>query len=90
VNCIVHAAAIACTANARAIANVCHAQIFTIDANRSLSFTLHKVYLALAKTPIEWPAEAEASYEFRVAFNATAQRMMTVELKNLQVAAEYG
>ena len=26
---------------------------FTIDANQSLTITLHEVYLALAKTPIE-------------------------------------
>jgi hypothetical protein len=38
---------------------------FTIDANRSLTFTLHEVYLALAKTPIEGPAGVEASFEFR-------------------------
>jgi hypothetical protein len=31
----------------------------------------------------------EASFEFRAAFNATAQRMMTVVLKNQQVAIEY-
>jgi hypothetical protein len=33
---------------------------FTIDANRSLTITLHEVYLALAKTPIEGPAGVEA------------------------------
>jgi hypothetical protein len=63
---------------------------FTVDANRSVSFTLHEVYLALAKTPIEGPVGVEASFEFRAAFNATAQRMMTVVLKNQQVGIEYG
>ena len=29
---------------------------FTIDANRSMTITLHQVYQALAKTPIEGPA----------------------------------
>ena len=63
---------------------------FTIDANRSLSFTLHEVYLALAKTPIEGPAGVEASFDFRAAFNATAGRMMTVVLRNQQAGSEYG
>jgi hypothetical protein len=57
---------------------------FTIDANRSLTFTLHEVYLALAKTPVEGPGGVEASFEFRAAFNATATRMMTAMLKNQQ------
>ncbi|HEV7266147.1 MAG TPA: phage tail tube protein [Falsiroseomonas sp.] len=62
---------------------------FTIDANRSLTFTLHEVYLALAKTPIEGPAGVEASFEFRAAYNATATRMMTAVLKNQQAGTEY-
>ena len=62
---------------------------FTIDANRSLTFTPHEVYLALAKTPLEGPAGVEASSEFRAAFNATATRMMTAVLKNQQQATEY-
>jgi hypothetical protein len=62
---------------------------FTIDANRSLTFTLHEVYLALAKTPIEGPAGVEANFEFRAAYNATATRMMTAVLKNQQAGTEY-
>ena len=62
---------------------------YAIDANRSLTFTLHEVYLALAKTPIEGPAGVEASFEFRAAFNATATRMMTAVLKNQQATSEY-
>ena len=62
---------------------------FTIDANRSLTFTLHEVYLVLAKTPIEGPAGVEASFEFRAAFNATATRMMTAVLTNQQAGTEY-
>jgi hypothetical protein len=62
---------------------------YTIDANRSLTVTLHEVYLALAKTPIEGPAGVEASFEFRAAYNATAARMMTVMLKNQQASTEY-
>jgi hypothetical protein len=62
---------------------------YTIDANRSLTFTLHEVYLALAKTPIEGPAGVEASFEFRAAFNAAATRMMTAVLRNQQAASDY-
>ncbi|MGK7865209.1 phage tail tube protein [Falsiroseomonas sp. E2-1-a4] len=62
---------------------------YTIDANRSLTITLHEVYLALAKTPIEGPAGVEASFDFRAAFNATATRMMTVVLRNQQAGTEY-
>ncbi|GGJ06980.1 phage tail tube protein [Neoroseomonas lacus] len=62
---------------------------YTIDANRSLTFTLHEVYLALAKTPVGGPGGVEASFEFRAAFNATATRMMTAVLKNQQAGTEY-
>ena len=62
---------------------------YTIDANRSLTFTLHEAYLALAKTPVEGPGGVEASFEFRAAYNATAARMMTAVLKNQQAGAEY-
>ena len=62
---------------------------FTIDANRSLTITLHEVYLALAKTPIEGPAGVEASFDFRAAFNTTATRMMTAVLRNQQAGTEY-
>jgi hypothetical protein len=62
---------------------------YAIDANRSLTVTLHEVYLALAKTPIEGSAGVEAAFDFRTAYNATAGRMMTVALKNKQAAAEY-
>ena len=65
------------------------AMAFRIDANRSLTITLHEVYLALAKTPIEGPAGVEASFDFRAAFNATATRMMTAVLRNQQAGTEY-
>jgi hypothetical protein len=61
---------------------------FTIDENRSLTFTLHKVSLALAKTPIEG-AGSEASFEFHAAFDATATRTMTAVLKNQHAGANY-
>ncbi len=62
---------------------------YAIDANRNLTFTLHEVYLALAKTPIEGPGGVEASFEFRAAYNATATRMMTAVLKNQQAGTGY-
>jgi Phage tail tube protein len=62
---------------------------YAIDANRSLAFTLHEVYLALAKTPIEGPGGVEAAFDFRAAYNAAAGRMMRATLKNQQAAAEY-
>ncbi|MBR0653354.1 hypothetical protein GXW78_27130 [Roseomonas terrae] len=62
---------------------------YTIDANRSLTFTLHEVYLALAKTPVEGPGGIEASFEFRAAYNATATRMITAVLKNQLAGTEY-
>ncbi len=62
---------------------------YAIDANRSLTFTLHEVYLALAKTPVEGPGGVEASFEFRAAYNATATRMMAAVLKNQQAGTEY-
>jgi hypothetical protein len=62
---------------------------FTIDANTSLTFTVHEVYLALAKTPIAGPAGVEATFDFRAAFNATATRAMTVVLRNNQAGTVY-
>jgi predicted protein tyrosine phosphatase len=61
----------------------------SVDANRSLTFTLNEIYLALAKTPIAGPAGVEAAFDFRAAYNATATSMMTVALKNQQAATEY-
>ena len=55
----------------------------------SLALTLHEVYLALAKTPIEGPGGVEATFDFRPAYNAEATRMLTIALENQQAAAEY-
>ncbi len=60
-----------------------------MDANRSLTITLHEICLALAKTPIEGPAGLEASFDFRSVFNLTAQRMMTVVIRKQQLRTEY-
>jgi hypothetical protein len=62
---------------------------YTINANTSLTFTVHEAYLSLAKTPIQGPAGVEATFDFRAAFNATATRAMTVVLRNNQAGAVY-
>jgi hypothetical protein len=55
---------------------------YRISPTRRLTFTLHKTYLSVAKTPIQGPQGIEASFDFRCAFDATAGRMMTVTLRN--------
>ena len=62
---------------------------YTIDANRSLTFTLHQVKLELAARPIEGPAGVSAQFSYRAAFNATATRMMQVVLRNQEAGATY-
>jgi hypothetical protein len=62
---------------------------YTIDANNSLTFTMHEVYLSLAKTPVNGPAGVEATFDFRAAFNAAATRAMTVVLRNNQAGTVY-
>jgi hypothetical protein len=53
-----------------------------MSAERRLTVTLHRTYLALAKTPIQGPQGIEAAFDFRCAFDAAAGRMMTVTLRN--------
>jgi hypothetical protein len=65
------------------------APAFAIDANHSLTITLHEVYLALGETPIGGPAGVEASFDFRAVFNATATRMLTAVPPNQQPGTEY-
>jgi hypothetical protein len=60
-----------------------------IKASGRLTITMHTIYLALAKTPIEGPAGVEASFGFRAAFNATATRMMSALLRKQQAGTEY-
>jgi hypothetical protein len=55
---------------------------YRISATRRLTITLHKTYLALAKTPIQGPQGIEASFDFRCAFDSGVGRMMTVTLRN--------
>jgi hypothetical protein len=62
---------------------------YTIDANTSLTFTVHEAYLSLAKTPIQGPAGVEATFDFRGAFNTAATRAMTAVLRNNQAGTVY-
>jgi hypothetical protein len=55
---------------------------YRVSAERRLTVTLHRTYLALAKTPIQGPQGIEAAFDFRCAFDAAAGRMMTVTLRN--------
>lgn len=55
---------------------------FVASADRRLLFTLHEVYLSVARTPVEGPGGVEATFDFRAAYNAAAGRMMTVVLRN--------
>jgi len=55
---------------------------YRISATRRLTVTLHRTYLALAKTPIQGPQGIEATIDFRGAFDPVAGRMLTVTLRN--------
>lgn len=65
------------------------AMAYTIDANRSLTFTLPEVRLELARRPIEGPNGVSATFNYRAAFNTAATRMLTVVLRNNEAAAIY-
>lgn len=62
---------------------------YTINANRSLTFTLHQAYLSVGKTPIEGPNGVEGTFDFRAAWDATATRMLSVVLRNDQAGTVY-
>ncbi len=55
---------------------------YTIDANRSLIFTAHEVYLPKPKLPIEGAGGIQASFNWQAAKNATAGVMLTAVLTN--------
>ena len=54
---------------------------YVIDANRSLIFTAHEVYLPKPKLAINGPGGVQASFNWQAAKPATGQ-MLTVELTN--------
>lgn len=55
---------------------------YTIDANHSILFTAHEVYLPKPKLSIDGPGGIQASFNWQAAKNATAGRMLTVILVN--------
>ncbi len=55
---------------------------YTIDANRSILFTAHEVYLPKPKLSITGPGGVQASFNWQAAKNAVAGKMLTVTLTN--------
>jgi len=53
-----------------------------IDADRSLLFTLHEVYLPRPKLPVSGPGGVQATFAFQAAKDATLQKTMTAVLVN--------
>ncbi len=55
---------------------------YTIDADRSILFTAHEVYLPKPKLSITGPGGVQASFNWQAAKNTTAGKMLTVTLTN--------
>lgn len=55
---------------------------WVIDANRSLTFTLHEVYLPKPKQPVSGPGGIQASFAFQAAKDPGLQKTMTAVLVN--------
>ncbi|MGE0108249.1 MAG: phage tail tube protein [Bdellovibrionales bacterium] len=55
---------------------------YTIDAERSLIFTAHEVYLPKPKLPIDGAGGIQASFNWQAAKNTAAGQMLTVILTN--------
>ncbi len=53
-----------------------------IDADRSLLFTLHEVYLPRPKLSVSGPGGVQATFAFQAANDSTLQKTMTVVLVN--------
>lgn len=53
-----------------------------IDADRSLLFTLHEVYLPRPKLSVSGPGGVQATFAFQAAKDSTLQKTMTVVLVN--------
>lgn len=62
---------------------------YTIDANKSLTLTIHQTYLAQPRRPITGPAGIEAVFAFRGGFDAAEGEAMEVVLKNDQGGSVY-
>lgn len=55
---------------------------YTIDADHSLIFTAHEVYLPKPKLPIDGAGGIQASFNWQAARNSAAGQMLTVALTN--------
>ena len=55
---------------------------YTIDADKSLVFTAHEVYLHKPKLAISGPGGVQATFEWQAAKATSPARMLTVVLKN--------
>lgn len=55
---------------------------WAIDAEKSLLFTLHSVYLPRPKTPIQGPAGVQAAFAWQAAKDPTLGKTCTVVLEN--------
>ncbi len=55
---------------------------YEIDAERSIRFTAHEVYLPKPKLSISGPGGIQATFDWQAAKNAAVGRMFTVELTN--------
>jgi hypothetical protein len=55
---------------------------WAIDADRSLLFTVHSVFLPKAKTPIDGPAGIQAQFAWQAAQDPTLKKTCTAVLVN--------
>lgn len=55
---------------------------WAIDASRSLTFTLHEVYLPKPKQEVRGPGGIQASFAFQAAKDPSVQKTMTAVLVN--------
>ncbi len=55
---------------------------YTIDADKSLTFTAHEVYLPKPKLAISGPGGVQATFDWQAAKATAPARMLTVVLKN--------
>ncbi|OSM05960.1 phage tail tube protein [Magnetofaba australis] len=62
---------------------------YTIDADNSVVFDCHEVYLPKPKLTVDGPGGVQASFDFQGAKNATAGRMLTVTLTNDEDGSVY-
>ena len=55
---------------------------WSIDADRSLLFTMHSVFLPRAKAPVQGPAGIQAAFAWQAAKDPTLGKTCTVVLEN--------